>query len=160
MEPLISDYYNDMPQMVGVIDGMNKELTDVQNELSAMKNKYEPLIVKDKWEDWIDFMEKVLPNKLRDIITPNIYNNKMYKARYRTLHIVGTIDTDILISECTQYIVIGGDKSHLFKILKEYFMDVSNNEEYSKRISREMCRHIRGSKNSYCKNTIYIMKKL
>ena len=55
-EPQIYDFYNEMPSMVNVIDGMNKELSDVQDELSKMKDKYEPIVVinngiRDKFYD-------------------------------------------------------------------------------------------------------------
>ena len=43
MEPQISDYYNQDPHMVKVIDNMNKELEDIQNKYSDLEKKYNKL---------------------------------------------------------------------------------------------------------------------
>ena len=48
MEPQLIDYYNEMPQMVHIIDAMNQELTDVQKKYEALEEKYNEL--KKKYE--------------------------------------------------------------------------------------------------------------
>ena len=100
-----TDYYDEMPDAIRVIDGMNKELSDVQEELSVMKNKYETIIVEDKWDKWIEFYES-LPNKLRGIISPNLYKRSYKRNTYSHRGVIGS---------CTCHIVSRGDKSHLFK---------------------------------------------
>lgn len=40
MEPTIIDYYNEMPQIVHIIDTMNQELTDVQKKYEELQKKY------------------------------------------------------------------------------------------------------------------------
>ena len=67
-EPQIYDFYNEMPSMVNVIDGMNKELSDVQDELSNMKDKYEPIVVLDNKKFYNDFLPD-LDSLLSKIIT-------------------------------------------------------------------------------------------
>ena len=40
MEPNLIDYYNEMPQMVHIIDNMNQELTGVQKKYEELQKKY------------------------------------------------------------------------------------------------------------------------
>ena len=39
MEPHLIDYYNETPQMVKIIDNMNKEYDDLYSEYIKLKNK-------------------------------------------------------------------------------------------------------------------------
>ena len=43
MEPNLIDYYNEMPQMVHIIDNMNQELADVQKKFEELLKKYREL---------------------------------------------------------------------------------------------------------------------
>ena len=43
MEPNIIDYYNEIPQMIHIIDAMNQELTDVQKKYEELQKKYTEL---------------------------------------------------------------------------------------------------------------------
>jgi len=43
MEPTIIDYYNEIPQMVHIIDNMNQELADVQKKYEELLKKYHEL---------------------------------------------------------------------------------------------------------------------
>jgi len=40
MEPNLIDYYNEMPQMVYIIEAMNQELADVQKKYEELQKKY------------------------------------------------------------------------------------------------------------------------
>ena len=137
-EPQIYDFYNEMPSMVNVIDGMNKELSDVQDELSKMKDKYEPIVVinneiRDKFHD-------TLKDKITEIITPRLYRNT---ANNLYGHVNGCINW---ISCTTSHRKAG----KLYKILKDYFMDISKNEGYSDRISSDICTNMMAfSKSNY-----------
>ena len=48
MEPNLIDYYNEMPQMVHIIDNMNQELTEVQKKYEELQKKYKELKDKEK----------------------------------------------------------------------------------------------------------------
>ena len=120
-EPQISDFYNKMPSMVKVIDGMNKELSDVQDELSNMKDKYEPIVVIDDKKFNNDFIPDV-DGLLSKIIT---YGCRDQSGFQRLISILVSYDHD--------------DKGHVFKFLKDYYMHQSKNEEYSNRISKNIC---------------------
>ena len=48
MEPNIIDYYNEIPQMLHIIDAMNQELTDVQKKYEELQKKYTELEKKSK----------------------------------------------------------------------------------------------------------------
>ena len=43
MEPTIIDYYNEIPQMVHIIDNMNQELADIQKKYEELLKKYREL---------------------------------------------------------------------------------------------------------------------
>ena len=43
MEPQVADYYNEMPQIVHIIDAMNQELAEVQKKYEELQQKYSEL---------------------------------------------------------------------------------------------------------------------
>jgi len=43
MEPQLTDYYNEMPQIVHIIDAMNQELAEVQKKYEELQKKYTEL---------------------------------------------------------------------------------------------------------------------
>ena len=43
MEPQVTDYYNEMPQMIHIIDAMNQELAEVQKKYEELQQKYSEL---------------------------------------------------------------------------------------------------------------------
>ena len=124
MEKLqITDSYNEMPSMVKVIDGMNKELSDVQDELSKMKDIYEPIVVIDDKKFDNDFVPE-LDSLLTKIIT-------------RRCHSLS--DFQYMIFILTGH----GQSNPIFNFLKDYYMHQSKNEAYSNRISLDICKNIK-----------------
>ena len=46
MEPQLTDYYNEMPQIVHIIDAMNQELAEVQKKYEELQKKHTELYEK------------------------------------------------------------------------------------------------------------------
>jgi hypothetical protein len=72
MEPNIIDFYNEMPQCVNVIEGMNKELSDLQDEYSILMKKYNELKNKYNGIDRIYFQSIEDRNKKHKEMLHNI----------------------------------------------------------------------------------------
>ena len=64
MEPHIIDYYNEMPQMVHIIDKMNEELVELQTKYDELQSNHKKLQTKHnksikKFEEFKNKMAEV-----------------------------------------------------------------------------------------------------
>ena len=100
MEPQITDYYNEMPHMVNIIDNMNNELSNVQKEYEDLKkehkkykevlNKYDPPIIivrsKEEYDSYNDKLNNVFTSKIKEVMNDpdigiiNIMRRRIFKS--------------------------------------------------------------------------------
>ena len=64
MEPQMIDYYNEMPQMVHIIDALNKEYADLQSKYDELQSNHKKLQTKHyksikKFEEFKNKMAEV-----------------------------------------------------------------------------------------------------
>ena len=64
MEPQMIDYYNEMPQMVHIIDALNKEYADLQSKYDKLQSNHKKLQTKHnksikKFEEFKNKMAEV-----------------------------------------------------------------------------------------------------
>jgi len=129
MEPQITDYYNEIPFGVNVIDKLNEEYEELQNKYISLKKKYEPeKSFEDLLQTSIRFKgthydnAQLFYHQYKDTYKFTNYKKKEWYKYNDTTYTWELLNDDIEIRKnITSYLI------HLYEIkIKEYKTSMEN----------------------------------